>query len=77
MEIYLLRCLTWYLHDMPYGDFKDLAKRAASDKVLKGKAFNIAINSKYGKYQRGLTSMLYKFFDTKAMNIFWKPRQWR
>ena len=26
---------------MTYGDFKDLARRTASDKVLRGKAFNI------------------------------------
>ena len=26
---------------MAYGDFKDLAKRTASDKVLRNKAFNI------------------------------------
>ena len=36
-----------FQHDMPYEDFKDLAKRAASDKVLRDKAFNIAKNSKY------------------------------
>ena len=29
-------------HDMAYGDFKDLVKRTASDKVLKDEAFNIA-----------------------------------
>ena len=28
--------------DMAYGDFKDLAKRTAADKVLRNKAFNIA-----------------------------------
>ena len=29
---------------MAYGDFKDLARRTASDKVLRSKAFNIAKN---------------------------------
>ena len=33
-----------FQHDMAYGDFKDLARRAASDKVLRDKAFNIAKN---------------------------------
>ena len=33
-------------HDMAYGDFKDLAKRTAADKFLRGKAFNIAKNPK-------------------------------
>ena len=34
-------------HDIAYGDFKDLARRTTSDKVLKDKAFNIAKNPKY------------------------------
>ena len=50
---------------MAYGDFKDLARRTASDKVLKDKAFNIIKNPKYDGYQKGLGSMLYKFFDKK------------
>ena len=29
---------------MAYGDFKDLARRTASDKVLRDKAFDIAKN---------------------------------
>ena len=53
---------TWY----GYGDFKDLARRTASDKNLRDKAFNIARNPKYDGYQRGLTSMVYKFFDKKS-----------
>ena len=48
---------------MAYGDFKDLARRTASDKVLRDKAFNIAKNPKYDGYQRRLASMVYKFFD--------------
>ena len=52
-------------HDMAYGDFKDFAKRTASDKVLKDKAFNIAKNPKYDGYQRGIASMVYKFFGKK------------
>ena len=49
--------------DMAYGDFKDLAKRTAADKVLRDKAFNIVKDPKYDGYQRGLASMPYKFFD--------------
>ena len=55
-----------FQHDMAYGDFKDLAKRTASDKVLRDKAFKIASNPKYDGYQRGLASMVYKFFDKKS-----------
>ena len=50
---------------MAYGDFKDLARRKASDKVLRYKAFNIAKNPKYDGYQRRLASMVYKYFDKK------------
>ena len=55
-----------FQHDMAYGDFKDIARRTASDKVLRDKAFNIAKNPKYDGYQRGLVFMVYKFFDKKS-----------
>ena len=58
-----------FQHDMAYGDFKDLEKRTQSDKVLKGKAFQIANNPKYDGYQRGLASMVYKFSDKKSKGI--------
>ena len=48
---------------MAYGCFTDLAKRKASDKILRDKAFSIAKNPKYDGYQRGLASMVSKFFD--------------
>ena len=41
---------------------KNLARKTASDKVLRNKAINIAKNAKYDRYQRGLTSMVYHFF---------------
>ena len=50
---------------MAYGEVKDLAKRTASDKVLKDKAFNVAKNPKYDGYQRVVASMVYQFFDEK------------
>ena len=55
-----------FQHDMAYGDFKDLKRRTASDKVLRDKAFSIAKNPKYDGYQRGLACMVYKFFDRKS-----------
>ena len=55
-----------FQHDMSYGYFKDLKRRTFSDKVLRDKAFNIAKNPKYDGYQRGLASMVYKFFDKKS-----------
>ena len=51
---------------MAYGDFRDLAKRTAADRVLRDKAFKIASDQKYDGYQRGLASMIYKFFDKKS-----------
>ena len=55
-----------FQHDMAYGKSKDLAKRTQSDKVLRDKAFEIAKNPKYDGYQRGLASVVYKFFDKKS-----------
>ena len=55
-----------FQHDMAYGDFKDLAKRTAADKVLRDKAFKIASDQKHDRYQRGLASMVYNFFDKKS-----------
>ena len=40
-----------FQHDMTYGDVKDLARRTASDKVLKDKVFNIAKHPEYYGYQ--------------------------
>ena len=51
---------------MAFGSFKGLERKTALDKVLKDKAFNIAKNPKYDGYQRGLASMVYKFFDKKS-----------
>ena len=58
----------YFQHDMVHADFKDLARRIASDKIFHNKEFNIAKNLKYDRYQRGLASMFYKIFDKKN---FW------
>ena len=49
---------------MADGDFKDLTKRTAADKVLRDKEFNTAKDPKYYGYQRGLASMIKR---TKAV----------
>ena len=51
---------------MAYGDYKDLPRRAASDKILRDKAFNIAKNPKYDWYRLRIASVVYKFFDKKS-----------
>ena len=56
----------YFQNDMAYGKYKHLAKRTESDKVLKDKAFKIASNRNYDGYQRGLASMVYKFFNKKS-----------
>ena len=56
-----------FQHDSAYADHKDLINRTKADKVLRDKLYNIASNPKYGGYQRGLASMVYKFFDKKSM----------
>ena len=55
-----------FYHDMASGKSNDLTKRTQSDKVLRDKAFKIASDPKYDGYQRGLASMVYKFFDKKS-----------
>ena len=58
----LCRQAYYFQHGMAYGKLKDLARRTESDKVLKGKACEIASNLKYDGYQKGLASMVYKTF---------------
>ena len=55
-----------FQHGMAYNKFKDLEKRTQSDIILKNKAFKIASNPKYNSYERGLASMVYKFFNSKS-----------
>ena len=62
-------------HDMAYNKFKNLEKITQSDIVLKNKAFKIASNPKYNGYERGLTSMVYKFFDKKSRGAGLKENQ--
>ena len=58
---------TCFQHNMAYGEFKDLARRSASDQVLSDKALNIAKNPEYDGYQQGLASIFYKFFHKKSL----------
>ena len=58
---------TCFTHDAAYSDSKDLTKRTIADKNLKNRASDIAKDPKYDRYQRGLASMVYKFFDKKSV----------
>ena len=57
---------TYFAHDAPYSDGKDLEKRTISDKILKDRAYEIARNRKYHRYQRAIGSMFFKLFDKKT-----------
>ena len=54
---------------MAYVDFKDLAKRTASEKVLLDQVFNIAKNTKYDGYERDLASTGYKSFNKTSTTV--------
>ena len=51
---------------MDYGNFKNLTRRAISNKILREKAFYVAKNPKYNRYHHRLASGVYKFFDKKT-----------
>ena len=48
---------------------KILQKELFQIKILRNKTFNIAKDTKYDGYQRGLASMVYKFFDKKSASL--------
>ena len=64
-----------FQHDMAYNKFKDLETRTQSDIVLKNKALKIASNPKYNGYERGLASMVRKFFDKESKGRGLKENQ--
>ena len=51
---------------MAYVDFKSLTRKTTFDKILRDIEFEITRNSKYDGYQRGLASVVFKFFDKKS-----------
>ena len=64
-----------FQHNMASNKFKDLEKVTQSDIVLKNRALRIASNLKYNGCERGLASMLYKFFDKKSKGSGLKENQ--
>ena len=55
-----------FKHDAAYAKYKDVENRLISDQKLRNSAYDIASNPKYDGYQRGLASMVYKYFDSKV-----------
>ena len=70
-----------FLHDMAYGDSKDLSRRTAPDKPLRDKAFNIAKNPKYDgwisawNYINGVSSFCKKCAIHKETGINFEKNQ--
>ena len=60
---------------MAYNKFKDLEKSTQSNIVLKNNALKIASNPKCNDHERGLASMVYKFFDKKSKGSGLKENQ--
>ena len=54
--------MTWFMEIL-----KICLEKKLLIKVLCDDAFNIAKNPRYDRYQRGLTLMVYKFFDKKTV----------
>ena len=55
-----------FKHDAAYAKYKDVENRLISDQKLRNSAYDIASNPIYDGYQRGLASMVNKFFDSKV-----------
>ena len=58
-----------FKHDAGYNKYKDLKNRAQSDIVLKNKAYEIAVDPKVDDFQRGLASMVWKFFNERSKKV--------
>ena len=55
-----------FQHGSAYNKYKDSLSRKKSDVVLKNKALKIATDPKVNGYQRGLASMVYRFFNERT-----------
>ena len=55
-----------FKHDAACAKYNDVENKLISDQKLRNSAYDIASNPKYDGYQRGLASMVYKFFDSKV-----------
>ena len=54
---------------MTHGDFNNLPRGTASDKVSRDKAFYVAKNKKYDGYQQIIVSMAHNFFLIKVLLV--------
>ena len=56
----------YFKHDAAYAKYKDVENRLIADDKIKHSAYDIASNPECDGYQRGLASMIYKFFNSKV-----------
>ena len=56
-----------FKHDAAYAKYKDGENRLIADDKLKNSAHDVASNPENDGYQRGLASMVYKFFNSKVV----------
>ena len=54
---------------MGYGNFKDLFRIAASDKVIWAKTINVTKDLKYDEYQKDLTAMVQIFLIKCVLDL--------
>ena len=67
-----------FAHEAAYSDIKHLATRTISDKILKDRTYGIARNCGYDGYQRGLTSMVWVFWQENRIGRVCKSTiSWR
>ena len=55
-----------FQHDSAYAKYKNRLNRRQSNVVLKNTALKIAMDPRINRYQRGLASMVYKFFNERT-----------
>ena len=65
-----------FQHDMAYEDFKDLARKTASDKILRDKAFNVAKNPKYEQLAEELHKPIIRNFKKGTVYLGFKDNIW-
>ena len=58
-----------FKHDSAYADYKDLLNRARADKVLGDRAYEIASDNKYDRYQRGLEVWCTSFLIRRVVGV--------
>ena len=59
-------CSKHDIHDMTYGNFKDLARRTFDGKVIYAKTLIIAKNPKLDGCRHGIAPRIYILFDKKT-----------